>query len=142
MFFRITMEITRQAGALPEELIVKGYRCSQFGPVAFVLNGVSAHEINRILDPVVPTLPLSIPGVRYIDLRAKAMVCETIIASKAVIAISPTFMHAVREASQFVDDNSILRVILRTGYIDPASRNHRGSFFGSPPPYYWEGARG
>ncbi|MBX4893834.1 MULTISPECIES: hypothetical protein [Rhizobium] len=118
MHFRIAMEITRQAGRLPEELIIKGYRYSQYGPVAFVLNGVGTHEINKTLDPIVPTLPLNIPGVKYIDLKARAIVCETIIASKAIIAISPAFVEAVKQASQFVGKNDVLRVIQRPGYLE------------------------
>ncbi|WP_113448027.1 hypothetical protein [Rhizobium cremeum] len=122
MSYRIAIEITRQAGALPEDLIVRSYRYSQYGAVAFILNGVTPTEINVILDPIVPTLPLGIPGVRYIDIKARAVVCEIVLASGAVIAISPTFGEMVAQALPLLNQDGP-RLIQRSAYLERAPRH-------------------
>jgi hypothetical protein len=53
-----------QAGALPVALINSGYRASAFGPVAFVLEGVDAAVVDRMLSVVVGD-PLEVHGVQY-----------------------------------------------------------------------------
>lgn len=65
---RAVVDITAEpAGCTLEELVVSAYRASRDGVVVLVLSGVSPAEVDRILDPVVPSMPLTIPGVRYLQ---------------------------------------------------------------------------
>ncbi|WP_153064557.1 hypothetical protein [Agrobacterium sp. LAD9] len=93
------MEIAKINDRIPEELIVRGYRYSRFGTVAFILNEIKSDAVNRILDPVVPTLSLSIPGVQYIDI-ASARVNEIVVSAKTVVAISARFIDLVAASKQ------------------------------------------
>ncbi|MQB07216.1 hypothetical protein DXT91_24350 [Agrobacterium tumefaciens] len=96
---RIAMEIARINDRIPEELIVRGYRYSRFGTVAFILNDIKSDVVNRILDPVVPTLSLSIPGVQYVDI-ASARVDEIVASATTVVAISARFIDLIAASKQ------------------------------------------
>ncbi|MDX0408993.1 hypothetical protein GOL82_26205 [Sinorhizobium medicae] len=95
MQFRIAMEIVRIDGRLPVDLIMNGYRFSKYGSVAFILHEVTPQTVNRILDPIVPTMGLDIPGVRYIDIKSEADVFEAIFSASTIIAFSPEFCSMV-----------------------------------------------
>jgi hypothetical protein len=56
--------VADSAGALPVALIRSGYIASAFGPVAFVLEGVEAAVVDRVLAAVVGD-PLEVHGVQY-----------------------------------------------------------------------------
>lgn len=88
---RSVIEIAESGGRLPTELIVVGYWASQAGIVVYVLNGVTPQAINLVLDPIVTTLPLSIPGVIYVSINDKARVCEAVRCADEIYAATKTF---------------------------------------------------
>ncbi|MEY9200488.1 MULTISPECIES: hypothetical protein [Sinorhizobium] len=88
---RSVIEIVESRGRLPAELIVAGYWASQAGVVVYVLNGVTPQAINLVLDPIVTTLPLSIPGVLYVSLNDKARVCEAVRGADEIYAATGIF---------------------------------------------------
>ncbi|MEJ6844824.1 hypothetical protein [Sinorhizobium fredii] len=88
---RSVIEIVESGGRLPTELIVVGYWASQAGVVVFVLNGVAPQAINLVLDPIVTTLPLSIPGVLYVSINDKARVREAVRCADEIYAATRTF---------------------------------------------------
>ncbi|WP_245364246.1 hypothetical protein [Sinorhizobium americanum] len=47
--------------------------------------------INLVLDPIVATLPLSIPGVLYVSLNDKARVCEALRCADEIYAATGIF---------------------------------------------------
>lgn len=94
---RIVIEIAKELGLLTETLLVVGYRYSRFGRVSFILNGIKPREADRILDPVVEELSLSIPGVKYVDIVFEVEVRSAVRAAKAVIATSLEFSRIVDE---------------------------------------------
>jgi hypothetical protein len=55
------------AGTVPAGRIMAAYKASRFGQIALLLNGVSAASVNKVLDPIVPTMPLDTPGLIYVD---------------------------------------------------------------------------
>src|SRR5215204_2753797 len=54
-------------GLLPLELIARAYRTSGRAPVVLVVADEIRDRVERVLDPLVPLMPRSIPGVRYIS---------------------------------------------------------------------------
>ncbi|WP_018237880.1 hypothetical protein [Ensifer sp. BR816] len=88
---RSVIEIVESGGGPPADLIVAGYWASQAGLVAFVLNGVTPQAINLVLDPIVTTLPLSIPGVLYVRICDAARVCEAVRCADEIYAATGTF---------------------------------------------------
>ncbi|WP_143534119.1 hypothetical protein [Rhizobium sullae] len=78
------IEIMPSNGRLPAELIEAGYRSSQYGLVVFVLNNVTPQAINLVLDPVVRTMPLSIPGVLYIEIGDEQRVRDAITSASII----------------------------------------------------------
>ncbi|AFL51782.1 hypothetical protein ABIE78_002362 [Sinorhizobium fredii] len=88
---RSVIEIAESGGRLPTELIVVGYWASQAGVVVYVLNGVTPHAINLVLDPIVTTLPLQIPGVLYVSINDTARVCEAVRCAEEIYAATRVF---------------------------------------------------
>jgi hypothetical protein len=78
-----------RSGAVPADQIVAAYRASRFGQIALVLNGVSAGAVNKVLDPVVPTLPLDIPGLVYIDITDSARLGRLLCGARMLVASTP-----------------------------------------------------
>lgn len=87
------IEITRSGGQLPASLMAAAYRSSRNGLVVFILNDVTAQAVNVILDPVVATMPLSIPGVLYIKIEDVARVREAVVSADAIYAATTTFKN-------------------------------------------------
>ncbi len=83
----VEIALTR-SGAIPEDLIVRTYAASRFEPIALILNGITARLVNAVLDPVVPTMPLDIPGVLYVDI-SNGRVWEMLHAARLVFASTP-----------------------------------------------------
>ncbi|MFC6487592.1 hypothetical protein [Nitratireductor sp. GCM10026969] len=90
------VEISRRNGHIPSGLIEACYRASQSGLVVLALDGISPQAVNRILDPVVPTLPLDIPGVLYIDAADAARVQEAVFAAERIFVATIAFRGMVR----------------------------------------------
>jgi hypothetical protein len=88
---RSVIEIVESGGRPPADLIVAGYWASQAGLVVFVLNGVTPQAINLVLDPIVTTLPLSIPGVLYVRIHDEARVCEAVRCADEIYAATGSF---------------------------------------------------
>lgn len=88
---RSVIEIAQSDGRLPTELIVVGYWASQAGVVVYVLNGVTPQAINLVLDPIVTTLPLSIPGVLYVSINDTTRVCEAVRCAEEIYATTKVF---------------------------------------------------
>ncbi|OMQ43671.1 hypothetical protein BKP54_16740 [Ensifer sp. 1H6] len=78
------IEIMPSSGRVPAELIEAGYRSSQYGLVVFVLNNVTYQAVNLVLDPVVKTMPLSIPGVLYVKIGDEQRVREAVTSASIV----------------------------------------------------------
>lgn len=91
MHVQSVIEIAETDGQLPVEIIIKGYRLSQKRLTVFILNEVTPAAVNRVLDPVVPTLPLLIPGVLYIKISDEARVREAVGAAEVVYAATAMF---------------------------------------------------
>ncbi|WP_143348478.1 hypothetical protein [Ensifer adhaerens] len=64
---------------------------SQKRLTVFVLNEVTPAAVNRVLDPVVPTLPLLIPGVLYVKISDDARVREAVETAEVVYAATSLF---------------------------------------------------
>ena len=91
MLVRSVIEIVQSNGHLPTKLIEAGYRSSQYGLVVFILNDVTPQAVNLILDPVVATMPLSIPGVLYVKMADEQRVRDAVRSAKAVYFASRSF---------------------------------------------------
>jgi hypothetical protein len=85
------VEIAGEGGAVPVALIEHGYRASQRYPVVFVLNGVSPQMVDLVLDPIVPQLPLNIPGVVYVDIGDEERVREALLSAQAILTSTEAF---------------------------------------------------
>ena len=97
------VEIAVEGGAVPAALIEKGYRASQRCPVVFVLNGVSPQVVNLVLDPVVPQLPLNIPGVVYVDIGDEERVRDAVLSARAILTSTDAF-HRLAICLGITDD--------------------------------------
>jgi hypothetical protein len=78
-------------GNPPAMLICSAYRASQAGIVALILNQVDPRVVNKILDPVVPLLPLTIPGVIYLRMDDAARMQEALFEAEIVFAATKPF---------------------------------------------------
>lgn len=97
MAFRIAIEILSEANDIPS-IVTRGYNLSQFGAVAFLLNGISPKQIDAILDRVVPTISVNIPGVSYIDINNTDRMTHVLSSSRLIVVFSPPLYNlAVRE---------------------------------------------
>ncbi|MDX0424426.1 hypothetical protein GOC91_22440 [Sinorhizobium medicae] len=88
---RSVIEIAGSGIHLPAELIIAGYWASQTGLVVFVLNGVTPPAVNAVLDPIVVTLPFSIPGVLYVDINDEKRVREAVLFAEEIYAATRAF---------------------------------------------------
>jgi hypothetical protein len=59
-------------------LVRDAYFASQRGVIILVLNGVSPGQVDDALDPIVRLLPLSIPGLRYLDISDRTAVEDAV----------------------------------------------------------------
>ncbi|WP_159587175.1 hypothetical protein [Chelativorans xinjiangense] len=96
MHVRDVVEISRSGGGEPARLIEMSYRASQDGLVALVLHGISPQTVNLVLDPIVPTLPLNIPGVFYIDIGEEMRVREAVLSAETIFAATVRFRGLLR----------------------------------------------
>jgi hypothetical protein len=60
-----------------------------------VLNGVSPQAVNAVLDPIVITMPLTIPGVLYFDIRQSEQLREAIASASQVYVATQRFLDVV-----------------------------------------------
>ena len=88
---RRVIEIVQTGGYLPAELILTGYWASQSGLVVFILNGVTPQAVDLVLDPIVVTLPMTIPGVLYVDVGDKTRVREAVLFAEEIYAATTLF---------------------------------------------------
>ena len=132
---RSVIEIAESGGSPPADLIVAGYWASQAGLVVFVLNGVTPQAINLVLDPIVTTLPLTIPGVLYVRINDEARVCEAVQCADEMYAatgifrrltadygIAPTRIRSVATAIPKLERRTLL-----------SESDARAPRFGEPP---------
>lgn len=64
--FCAVVEVHKTLGEpIPSDGIVATYLASRRGPILMVLDGVSAEECDRVLDPVVRQAPARLAGVAY-----------------------------------------------------------------------------
>jgi len=90
------VEIARsRAGRPPGELLEQAYRASCHEPVVLVLNGIDRRSVDRLLDPLVPTLPLGIPGVLYVDLACEEAVEAAVRSASTIYATTGAFRSRV-----------------------------------------------
>ncbi|MCT7376921.1 hypothetical protein [Chelativorans salis] len=90
------VEISRSNDCVPAKLIEVSYRASQDHLIGLVLHGISPQMVNLILDPIVPTLPLNIPGVLYIDAGDEKRVREAVLSAETIFVATATFRGLVR----------------------------------------------
>lgn len=76
-------------GVLPHELIADAYRSSVADPVALVFDDALVRAVDRVLDALVPLLPLGIPGVRYVSAADVAQVAHLARQARVVVLQSP-----------------------------------------------------
>ena len=87
-----------RSGVVPADLIVAAYKASRFGQIALVLNRVSASLVNKVLDPVVPTMPLDIPGLVYIDISDSVRLGRLLCGARMLVASTPWLRTAAERA--------------------------------------------
>ena len=75
-----------RSGGVPAGLIVRAYKASRFQQIALVLNRVSAVQVNKVLDPVVQTMPLDIPGVIYVDVSDRPRLHHLLGTARMIVA--------------------------------------------------------
>ena len=91
----VVVEIASNGRGLPAGLIQSAYRASQAGLVGLVLNEVDPRAVNHILDPLVPLIPLTIPGVRYLKINDHACVREAVLSARMVFVATREFHTSV-----------------------------------------------
>lgn len=73
------IEISRlPGGQAPTELIESAYRASRRGRIILLLDGIDPESIDAMLEPLVPTMRLTIPGILYVDAEDAASVAEAL----------------------------------------------------------------
>lgn len=72
------MQIHTPIDASLRILLHTAYRASRRGRILLILNGVSTESIDEILDPLVATMPLDIPGLRYVSADNRAVVNDAV----------------------------------------------------------------
>lgn len=136
MRVRGVVEISGRKGRVPAGLVEDCYRASQNGLVALVLRDIPPQAVDRILDPLVPTLPLNIPGVLYIDSRETGRVREALLAAESIFVATAAFRGVVRAlgvAPRLIAPVSQAGRSLcgflreRNGHLAPPDRNGRGA---------------
>jgi hypothetical protein len=93
MHVQDVLEITPTNGQLPAAMIIAAYRASQYGVVVFILSDTTPAAINAILDPVVGTMALSIPGVIYIHVSDELRVSQAVNSTEAVYFATEAFRN-------------------------------------------------
>lgn len=130
---RIAIEIAQHFGARADELLIVGYRYSRFGLVSLILNGVEPSQVDEILNPVVESMSLRIPGVEYIDIAVQNDVHRAILEAKVGIAASLEFSRIVDDVLRGSATSSQWKVLrpegtkeeLKLRMIKKASGSHR-----------------
>ena len=90
--FIAVLEVGRQSdGALQGGLIAAAYHASLAAPVLLVLDRISPAEVDKVLDDVVRSLPLSRRGVRYADVEDDATVLAAAKQAHRIFASSDYF---------------------------------------------------
>jgi hypothetical protein len=82
-------------GRPPVQLLRCAYRASWSGLIALVMNGVEPGAANRVLDPVVARLPLTMPGVAYLPIRDDERVRDAVLSADAIFVATPRFRQFV-----------------------------------------------
>lgn len=90
----------RPDGRPPSDLIRTIYRASEGGQYICALRGVDWHMMNKVLDPLVATMPLTIPGILYVDIENESAIRQAILSTDLMLAISSQF-RAMGEALGF-----------------------------------------
>ncbi|NRG18325.1 hypothetical protein HPQ64_11555 [Rhizobiales bacterium] len=85
------IEIASNGGHAPAGLIRAIYRASQFGQIALVLHDIERQSVDQILDPVVGSLPTTIPGVVYIDYGDEDRLREAVCSANFIFASTHSF---------------------------------------------------
>jgi hypothetical protein len=90
--FAAVLEIGREAnGTIQSQRIAQAYRASRSASVMLVLNRVSRSEVDDVLDKVVSSYRLDIPGVLYVDLDDDATVLSVASRAPMIFASSDEF---------------------------------------------------
>ncbi|MCX5578648.1 hypothetical protein [Kaistia terrae] len=82
-------------GRPPVQLLRCAYRASRSGLIALVMNGVEPGAANRVLDPVVARMPLTIPGVAYLPIGDDERVRDAVLSADAILVATARFRQAV-----------------------------------------------
>jgi hypothetical protein len=88
------VEIVAETDGLPPGTLIRAlYRLSERGKIVFALTRLTPHAVDTVLDEIVGELPLTIPGVLYINAEDDRSVGEAARHAGIVIAASADF-HA------------------------------------------------
>jgi hypothetical protein len=83
--FLAVVEVTPEPeGCTFADLVSSTYYDSQKGLIVLVLNGVTPGQVDAVLDPIVPLLPLTIPGLRYCDVDDLAALRDAVLHAREV----------------------------------------------------------
>lgn len=94
------IEITRNTdGSVPASLIRALYCASGDGVIALALRNIHWTEVDAALDTLVPTMPLSIPGLRYIDVRDEPAILAAACEAQMVISATDDFAALIDRRS-------------------------------------------
>ena len=117
MQFAALVEVAPTAdGVLPVELIRKAYRASIRGTVGLVVPRYERARVDRVLDDVVPAMPLDVSGVWYVDGADRVRVASVALRAGIVIATSPALRALLAERRVTCHPVSALDAL-----IEPAS---------------------
>jgi hypothetical protein len=98
MQVQAVIEICSQPdGDFPFELVRQAYSASRRGTIIFILRGVSPAAIDQALDALVRELPLSLPGVLYVDAENYEAVKDAILATNAIFYSTDEFKASVAD---------------------------------------------
>lgn len=78
-------------GQLPFELLLEAYRASAQGLIVLALRDIGPGEVDLVLDHAVHLMPLSIPGVLYVDADEEKAVREALRTADTVFAATDRF---------------------------------------------------
>lgn len=93
------VEITPTAdGIVPESLLSLAYRASENALIVLAHRGVTARQIDHVLDRIVATYGLRTNGVIYADATNVGATIDMAHRARVVIAATPAFQEVLAEA--------------------------------------------
>lgn len=112
MIFSALIEIVREPeGGVPAPLVRSIYKASASGVFVLALRDIHPLEIDALLDDLVRVMPLSIPGIRYIDARDPAAVLKAAASTSTIIAATLEFVNLFNGNAEDIDEPASSRIL-------------------------------